>query len=607
MYLVRNLRVVPTTTVSSGSTAASSVVVPARGVRNEALSYGAAKKKSRKISRIYPLPAWAVNNPELQEHEKVEVWKTVQFLGGKDPLQLLALDLIDKLKDAAPSRTYYTPESVRNEMFELWSKDPIVNSDSALAIRYRISRPRVIAILKLKSREKEQRDRGELAATAHLDEEWDAAATKYLSPATDKKVLDDKLLLRNRISKPHASHVPAEVNMRVLNKILPVATRNKTWEDQLPKDYKPQPLLHIPSPNKLWKNDEPLKAPYRTGFPATKESRGEPSEKTLTRKLGAAFQTVEANGKVRKATIWEARQLLSVLQPKRRDRYDPTLDASAEPVPDELAIDNLKNSLNPDQIHLARFFRTLSKTWDVEQKEIEEQTDSSLDKMNITSLRPSDLMAFEKDQFAYLHYVKRAITRNSNVDPPGVRSMDEDEKVRSAEERGEEVEQLGPFDDRRPTDTEAGRFRVKLKRNAGSGGGAGAGAAKKKQPKLPKAKKTDDVFETEVATAQLRAEDEFKQPVVYDTSGDIWRAEVVETAPETPATPVAQKAAPSTPSPQRSQARQKASAETATKTISQSKQSSDVVKQQPQRQSAGKQRTTRQPQKSGSGDVWKQS
>jgi len=54
-----------------------------------------------------------VKLPIRLQEERADIWKTVQFLGGKDPLQLLALDLIDKIKDTAASRTYYIPESVR--------------------------------------------------------------------------------------------------------------------------------------------------------------------------------------------------------------------------------------------------------------------------------------------------------------------------------------------------------------------------------------------------------------------------------------------------------------------------------------------------------------
>jgi len=56
----------------------------------------------------------------------------------------------------------------------------------------------------------------------------------------------------------------------------------------------------------------------------------------------------------------------------------------------------------------------MTKTWDVDQKEIEAQVDSSLDDLNISTLRPSDLMAFDKDQYAYLHYVKRVPNKFTN-------------------------------------------------------------------------------------------------------------------------------------------------------------------------------------------------
>lgn len=353
------------------------------------------------------MPEWIANDPELTKAQKQDYYRTIQFFGGKDPLALLIEYSKDIIKANATARHYHLSDTVKSEIYQLYKQDPILNNESALALRFRLRRERIAAILLLKKREEDMAARGELP-NQELNKELDKELTAQLGAEADGRVINDDVLLRqNVISKPRISQIPAEANPRVMARVIPRATVFNNWKHQLPNDWKVEPILHKLPKNLRWDADAPLYSPVQI------RKIGKPRDKTITRKLGQAFQNVnKETGAVSPATVEDAVRFMKQFRPLHKSFHSDEVEKNVEPLPEEVELEEVKQSLHPDLIHVSRFFRAIT-----------EELASPDAPESEELLTGSEVSMFDgHEDWGYLEYVKKPML-SPIEDPKGARSV----------------------------------------------------------------------------------------------------------------------------------------------------------------------------------------
>jgi hypothetical protein len=386
-------------------------------------------KEARRAAarRKFPLPFWIANDPELSRAQKQDYYRSLQFFGGKDPLTLLLEHSKDMIKWNATARNYHLTDTIKSEIYRLNKEDPVTHNESALAIQFRLKRDRISAIVLLKKREEKLKAAGELP-DPELSSVLDQELTLQLGPQIDNRAINDAVLLRqNVVSRPRASNIPAEANPRSMARLFPKPSLYNTWKDQLPKDWREEPQLHTPptGANSDWDSITPLRSPVLQNITAKRPTTtsDKVKDKTITRKLGHAFQNVNPKtGKVSKASIDDAIRFMKAYRPLRKGDYQSAMEKNVEPLPEELEREKLKAEMHPDLLHLSRFFRALTEEGNAVKAWNEGQERILLSAESVAMLDGSE-------NYDYLQYVKKPVL-STDEDPEGSRTVLSDDNTR---------------------------------------------------------------------------------------------------------------------------------------------------------------------------------